>query len=207
MNSDIGFHLLQPDPLIIVISGPSGVGKDAILNRMKEQKYPFEYITTLTTRAKRANEINNIDYCFVSIDEFQKLLKCDGFLEWANVYGNYYGVPKGPVKNAISKGQDTIIKVDVQGAATIKTILSDAVFIFIAPPSIAELSNRLIRRCTENTCDLELRLKTAKSELQQMYSFDYVIVNSSEKIDNAIEDIKAIITAEKCRANPRKISI
>jgi guanylate kinase len=194
-------------PLLVVISGPSGVGKDAILNRMKERKYPFEFITTVTTRSRRGNEKQQLDYHFISIDEFQELLKNEGLLEWANVYGNYYGVPKGPVKEALSKGRDTIIKVDVQGAANIKKILPDAVFIFIAPPSIEELSNRLISRCTENACDLEVRLKTAETELNQIRNFDYVVFNSSNKIDSAIEDIQSIVIAEKCRTTPRNITL
>jgi guanylate kinase len=200
-----GFGLPEANPLVIVISGPSGVGKDAILNRMKTLRYPFEYVITMTTRARRANEKNQIDYNFISVDEFQALLKNDGLLEWANVYGNYYGVPKKPVKEALSRGRDIIVKVDVQGAANIKKIIPHAVFIFIAPPSVDELSSRLIGRCTENASDLAVRLKVSKDELRQICNFDYVVVNSSNKIDVAIEQIRAIVTAEKCKATPRKI--
>jgi guanylate kinase len=199
--------LLESNPLVIVISGPSGVGKDAILNRMKERKYPFEFITTVTTRTQRPNEKHQIDYHFISIDEFQDLLKRDGLLEWAKVYGNYYGVPKEPVKEALSQNRDTIIKVDVQGAANIKKILPEAVFIFIAPPSVVELSDRLTKRCTENASDLSVRIKTAEEELKKICLFDYVVVNSSNQIDRAIEEINAIVVAEKCRAIPRKISL
>jgi guanylate kinase len=201
------FQLPQSNPLVIIISGPSGVGKDAILNRMKERNYPFEFIITATTRSRRANEKHQVDYHFISLQEFQNLLNNDGFLEWANVYGNYYGVPKASVRSSLSSGKDTIIKVDVQGASNIKKVLPEAVFIFIAPPSIDELSDRLINRCTENTSDLALRLKTAEDELRQMCLFDYVVTNSSNKIDEAIEDILAIIKAEKCRTNPRKIKL
>jgi guanylate kinase len=206
-QSNVGLKLSKFGPLLIVVSGPSGVGKDAILNRMKERKYPFEYITTVTTRAQRLSEKHKVDYHFMSVNEFQDLLKNDGLLEWANVYGNYYGVPKGPIKEALSKGMDTIIKVDVQGAANIKKILPDAVFIFIAPPSVEELSDRLIKRCTENACDLAVRLKTAEEELMQIRHFDYVVINSSNQIDRAIEEIKSIITAEKCRTTARNIAI
>jgi guanylate kinase len=206
INED-GFSLPEVSPLVIVISGPSGVGKDAILNRMKALNYPFEYVTTVTTRARRANERNQVDYIFISVDEFQSLLKNNGLLEWANVYGNYYGVPKQPVKDALSRGRDIFIKVDVQGAANIKKIIPEAIFIFIAPPSVSELSNRLIGRCTENTSDLAVRLKISKHELQQICNFDYVVINSSNKIDAAIEEIRAIVTAEKCRATPHKIDL
>jgi guanylate kinase len=172
---------------------------------MKERSYPFVFITTATTRRPRANEKHQVDYHFISVDEFQKLMKSDGLLEWANVYGNWYGVPKMPVKEALAKGQDTIIKVDVQGAANIKKILPEAVSIFIMPPSLDELSNRLTRRCTEISSDLSMRLKTAEVEMQQISNFDYIVMNPYDGIDCAIKDILSIVTAEKCRVNPRKI--
>jgi guanylate kinase len=198
-------NLPETNPLVIVISGPSGVGKDAILSRMKELKFPFEYITTVTTRAQRANEKHKVDYHFISIDEFHQLQNSGGLLEWANVYGNYYGVPKKPVKEALSKGKDIIIKVDVQGAENIKKILPEAIFIFITPPQVNDLFDRLTNRQTENDQDLRIRLKTAEGELQKIYSFDYMVVNHLNGIDNAVEQIKAIITSEKCRTVPRKI--
>ena len=120
-------------PLFIVLSGPSGIGKDAILARMKESDYPLEYITTVTTRPRRAKERDNVDYHFISTESFQGMISGNELLEWANVYGNWYGVPKGAVKQALDKGRDTIVKVDIQGAATIKKILPQAVFIFLMP--------------------------------------------------------------------------
>jgi guanylate kinase len=193
--------------LVIVISGPSGVGKDAILNRMKEKGYPFEFMVTVTTRKKRTSERDQVDYHFISENEFQDLLKQNGLLEWAQVYGNWYGVPKAPVKDALTRQKDIVIKVDVQGAATIKKILPEAVFIFVAPPSLEELSNRLTRRSTESASDIEVRLQKASHEMQQICNFDYVVMNQFQKLDKAIEQIMAIITAEKCRVNPRKVSI
>jgi guanylate kinase len=193
------------NPLVIVISGPSGVGKDAILNRMKEREYPFFFVTTMTTRKQRKNETNRVDYHFVSIDEFRDLRDSNGLLESANVYGNWYGVPKQPVKEAILKGTDTIIKVDVQGAANIKKILPEAVFIFINTPSIEELCNRLNRRCTETAADLSLRIQTAKSELGKICDFDYVVMNPCDDIESAIQDILAIVKAEKCRVKKHHI--
>jgi guanylate kinase len=200
MNKNVSVN-----PLVIVVSGPSGVGKDAILNRMKERKYPFVFITTVTTRKQRATETNKVDSHFITIKEFQELIDSNGLLESANVYGNWYGVPKGPVKEALSRGQDTIIKVDVQGAANIKNILPEAVFIFIAPPSLTELSNRLIKRCTESAADLSVRIKTAEDEMKKICEFDYVVTNPSNDIDCAISEIMSIVTAEKCRVNPRQI--
>jgi guanylate kinase len=195
----------QLNPLVIVISGPSGVGKDAILHRLKALGYPLEFITTMTTRRQRSNEKHKVDYHFISVDEFQELLGNGGLLECANVYGNWYGVPKNPVKEALATGKDTIIKVDVQGAANIKRILPEALFIFVAPPSLEELSSRLRQRCTESADDLAVRMKTAENEMQQVCNFDYVVVNQYNKIDAAIETIMAIIAAEKCRVNPRKV--
>ncbi len=194
-------------PLVIVISGPSGVGKDAILNRMKDRKYPFNFIVTVTTRQKRPNEQDKVDYHFISVEEYQRLKDSSGLLESANVYGNWYGVPKAPVKEALEQGLDTIIKVDIQGAVNIKKILPEAVYIFIMPPSKDELAKRLTRRCTENARDLELRLKTAESEMQQVGIFDYIVMNPCDDIESAIKNIMSIVAAEKCRVVQRKIEL
>jgi guanylate kinase len=195
------------NPLVIVISGPSGVGKDAILNRLKDQKYPFEFITTVTTRGQRANEKHQVDYHFISVEEYRQLINSNGLLESANVYGNWYGVPRAPVKEALARGKDTIIKVDVQGAANIKKALPEAVFIFISPPSLEELSNRLSLRRTETPGDLAVRLKTAESEIRQVDIFDYVVQNPCNQIDTAIRDILAIIRSEKCRVKQRQVEL
>ena len=196
---------LPKRPLLIVLSGPSGVGKDAILARMKGLGYPLKYITTLTTRPRRPNERNNVDYHFVSMERFQEMIENSELLEWANVYGNWYGVPKAEVKQALDKGEDVIVKVDIQGAATIKKILSQAIFIFLMPPSMEELLIRLKQRHTESPSSLAVRLKTAEEEIRQLPLFDYIVVNRWDEIDLAVSDIKAIITAEKCRVTPREI--
>jgi guanylate kinase len=193
-------------PLLIVLSGPSGAGKDAVLTRIRELNYPLKYITTVTTRPQRATERDNIDYHFISTKKFQKMIENNELLEWANVYGNWYGVPKKPVKQALHKGQDTIVKVDIQGATTIKKILPQAVFIFLTPPSTEELRLRLKQRHTESSFDLALRTKTAEEEIKQLSLFDYVVFSRQNEIDRAVADIEAIITAEKCRVTPRKIA-
>lgn len=194
-------------PLLIVLSGPSGVGKDAVLSRMKESGYPLQYITTLTTRPRRPNEKNDVDYNFVSLKRFEEMIQNNGLLEWAHVYGNWYGVPRGAVQQALDKGKDTIVKVDIQGAATIKKILPQAISIFLMSPSREELLFRLQQRHTESPADLALRLQTAEAEIKQISLFDYVVINRWDEIDRAVEDIKAIITAEKCRVNPREITL
>lgn len=197
----------SPTPLLIVLSGPSGAGKDALLTRLRETAYPLEYVTTLTTRPKRANERDNIDYHFVSSDSFQEMIKNGELLEWANVYGNWYGVPRKPVKEALDSGQDTIVKVDIQGADTIKKIAPEAVFIFLMPPSLEELNMRLTQRRTESPFDLARRIETAREEIAQLHLFDYVIVSNRDEIDRAVAQVKAIITAERCRVRPRQISL
>ena len=198
---------LPTRPLLIVLSGASGAGKDAVLSRMKKLGYPLEYITTVTTRPRRAKEKNDIDYHFVSTERFQEMLARNELLEWANVYGNWYGVPRQPVKQALDKGQDVILKVDIQGAATIKKILPQAVFIFLLSPSMEELVVRLKQRHTESPLDLSSRLKAAREEVKRLSLFDYIVVNNQGEIDLAVSDIEAIITAEKRRVTPREITL
>lgn len=194
-------------PLLIVLSGPSGVGKDAVLTRLRESGCPLRYITTLTTRTQRPNEKDGVDYHFVSEAKFREMLDGNAMLESANVYGNWYGVPRAAVKEALDRGEDVIIKIDVQGAATIRRIAPRAVFIFLTGPSIEELSNRLGQRLTESPDQLAVRLRTAEEEMKQLHLFDYVVVNREGEIDAAVSRIEAIITAEKCRVNPRQIEL
>lgn len=193
--------------LLIVLSGLSGAGKDVVLNRLRKSSYPLEFILTVTTRVRRPNERDGVHYRFISRDKFQELIDRHELLEWANVYGNWYGVPKEPVRQALDKGKDVIVKVDVQGAATIKKILPQAVFIFLTPPSMEELVLRLKQRRTESPSDLDLRIKTAEEELKRLSLFDYIVVNRQGEIDRAAADIEAIIAAEKCRVAPRELTL
>lgn len=194
-------------PLLIVLSGPSGVGKDAVLARMKKAERPLHYVVTATTRPRRAREKNGVNYHFLSRRQFQQMINKHQFLEWANVYGNYYGVPKDEVSPALAKGVDTIVKVDVQGAATIRKILPQAVFIFLMPPAAQALERRLKRRRSESSQDLALRLATAKKEIKTLPLFDYVITSHQNKLDEIVSRIDAIITAEKCRVKPRTVKL
>jgi len=194
-------------PLLVVLSGPSGVGKDAILTRMSKLGRPFHYVVTATTRPKRSGEKNGVDYHFLSQKEFQQMRDKNQFLEWANVYVNYYGVPKNEISSALSKGIDTIVKVDVQGAATIKEILPQAVFIFLMPTSIEELKKRLRKRHSESSTDLALRLGRAKGEIKSLSLFDYVITSRQNKLDDVVSQIDAIVAAEKCRVKPRIVEL
>ena len=196
---------LAANPLFIVLSGPSGVGKDAVLDRMKKKSHTIHYAVTATTRPKRQGEREGVEYHFVSKAGFQRMIEKGELLEWANVYGNLYGVPKLEVQQALDRGQDVMVKVDVQGAASIKTIAPQAVFIFLAPPSMDELRERLRRRKTESSVDLELRMKAAREEMNSLPMFDYVVVNHSDGLDRAVSQIESIIVAEKCRVKPRVV--
>ena len=191
----------------IIISGPSGVGKDAVLALMKESDFPFERIITVTTRPQRAMERDKVDYYFVTSGKFQDMREHGELLEWAQVYGNWYGVPKEAVKEALKKGRDVIIKVDVQGAATIKKIIPQAILIYLVTPSAGELEGRLKQRSTESSADLALRTKIAAEELKQLSFFDYVVINKPGEIAQAVSDIMAIINAEKCRVTPREAAL
>ncbi len=194
-------------PLLIVISGSSGVGKDAALGKMKKAGLPFHYVVTTTTRPKRPGEKDGVDYHFLSEDKFRQMIMTNQFLEWAKVYGNYYGVPKQEIEKALKKGQDAIVKVDVQGAATIKRILPDALFIFLMAPSTEELANRLKQRRGSHSADLDLRLSKAREEIESLPLFDYVVVSHTDNIDLTVIQINAIVTAEKCRLKPRVVRL
>jgi len=197
----------QPLPLLIVLSGPSGAGKDTVISRMKALAYPLHYVVTLTTRRKRAGEKDGIDYHFVSEARFREMSQQGELLEYAQVYGNWYGTPREQVRRALSQGQDVIVKTDVQGAATIKRLVPQAVFIFLVPPSLEELEKRLRQRNTEGRFDLELRLKTARAEMEQLPNFDYVVMNQHDGLEQVVSCVISIITAEKCRGKQRLVEV
>ena len=194
----------KPPPLVIVLSGPSGVGKDFIMGRLKEHDLPLAFITTCTTRPRRPAEVDGKDYRFLEHTEFERLLAQNEFLEHANVYGYLYGVPKQAVREELARGRDVFLKVDVQGARTIKQALPGAVLVFLAPPSLEELAARLRGRNTESPADLERRLETAATEMAELPLFDYVIVNRNGGVEQVVAEIAAIMTAEKLRVQPRE---
>jgi guanylate kinase len=204
--SEINPNLVKK-PLLVVLSGPSGVGKDAVLSYLKASDSNFKFVCTNTTRPRRANEKDNVDYHFVSPAEFQDLLNRNELLESAKVYENWYGVPKEPIRQALKQGYDIMVKVDVQGAATIKKLVPQAVFIFLAPPSFDELASRLKLRYTETPESLATRLHACENEMKQIPGFDYVVVNQKNQIESAVNEIKAIIAAEKCRVRQREIKV
>ncbi len=197
----------ETTPLLIVLSGPSGVGKDAVLSRMRELDRPYHFTVTATTRPQRQGERDGVDYTFLSEPRFRQMIRDEQLLEWAEVYGNLYGVPKAQVTDALGNGRDAIIKADVQGAATIRKLAPEALLIFLAPPNEAELKRRLGARMTESPEVLALRLETAKEEMQQASSFDRVVVNHQGRLDDAVREIDDIVAAEKVRTPPRRVSL
>ncbi len=165
----------------------------------------WHFTVTATTRSQRPVEKDGVDYLFLDRDSFNQMVLEGDFLECAEVYGNWYGVPRKQVTDALNKGMNVIIKADVQGAATIKEAVPDAIFIFLMPPSPEELERRLRERKTETTPDLELRIRTALDELSQLPLFDYVVVN--DDLESAVKRIDAIVTAEKCRIPSRRVHL
>jgi guanylate kinase len=194
-------------PLLIVLSGLSGVGKDTVLDELKKAKFPAYICVTATTRPRRPGEKDGIDYHFLTTEKFQEMIDRDQLLEWATVYDNRYGIPAAPVREALKNGQDVIVRIDVQGAATIRKKVPQAVLIFMVTSNLEELERRLKKRRTESVAQLELRLKTALAELEKLSMFDYIVVNREGQISRTIADITAIIAAEKCRANPVQIEL
>lgn len=193
-------------PLLIVISGPSGVGKDAVISRMKETNFPIYHIVTITTRPRRPLERDRVDYHFVSKDEFLRLKDKNELLESATVYGNYYGVPKKDVIDNLKAGRDVLIKVDVQGVETIKQAMPQAIAIFISPPSNDELFTRLKSRSTESDIEMRIRLQAAEDEFHKLPCFDYVVINHRDEIDRAVAAISAIISIEKGSGKPYRLT-
>lgn len=194
-------------PLLIILSGPSGVGKDAVLSHMQDQGKPYHFTVTATTRPRRPAEVNGVHYIFVSEKAFRQMIVDGELLEWAEVYGNLYGVPRSQVKRALSEGADVIIKTDVQGAATIRKLVPEAVFIFLAPPSVEELEHRLRLRMTESTEALRLRLQTAVAEMDEASKFDHVVTNYRDRLDDTVRDMEAIVDRERHVAPHRKIPL
>lgn len=196
-----------PYPLLVVISGPSGVGKDSILMRMRDIGFLFHFVVTATSRPMRPGERDGYDYHFVSKERFEEMIAREELLEWAEVYGHYKGIPKSEVRQAISSGRDVILRIDVQGAATIKRMAPEAVLVFLAPGSIDELRARLQWRRTESLDQMEQRLQLAQREMEAVDQFEYVVINREDHLDDAVGQIRAIIVAEKHRVRPPRVTL
>ncbi len=205
--SEIDPYRRPYNPLLIVISGPSGVGKDSVLTRMKETGRPFHFVVTANTRARRPGEIEGKDYHFVSMGEFAEMIEKGELLEYAIVYGDYKGIPKQQVRDALASGKDVIMRIDVQGAMTIRRLVPEAVLIFLLAGSEAELENRLRARETETPDSLKLRMATAREELKRIEEFDYVVINREGALGEAVNAVISIIRAEHRRVHQRRVSL
>ncbi len=207
MSDPVKFNLSHPEPLLIVISGPSGVGKDTVIQRMKERQLPFHFVVTATTRPPRPNERHGVDYYFLSKDQFAEMIEKGELLEYAIVYNDFKGIPKDKVRQAFASGQDVVMRIDVQGAATIHQLYPDALLIFLTTQDEDEMINRLKERKTETPDGLKLRIATARQELKKIDDFDYVVVNRELLLDETVDTILAIIQAEHHRVHPRKVTL
>lgn len=204
-NAD--FDWFHREPLLIVISGPSAAGKDSVIQRMKERALPFHFVVTATTRLPRPDERHGVNYLFVSQAGFVEMINRDELLEYAKVYHDYKGVPKEQVRQALASGMDVVMRLDVQGAETVRKLCPDALLIFLSPSSEQEMIDRLLERKTETPEDLKLRIATARHEIERVHIFDYVVLNRQNELDEAVDTILAIIEAEHHRVIPRKVTL
>jgi guanylate kinase len=199
--------LLKPQPLLILISGPSGVGKDSVVKALFRRQLPLHFVVTTTNRAPRVDEKEGVDYFFVSKQQFEEFIARDEMLEYAVVYGHYKGIRKAQIREAMRSGKDVIVRLDVQGVKRVKSLCQEAVTIFIVPANAAEWQLRLKNRNTETPEDFQLRMETARYELQQLPEYDYVVVNARDRLEETVNVIEAIINTEHHRVHPRRITL
>lgn len=201
------FYTPIRNPLLIVISGPSGIGKDAVVQELKKSEESTHFVITMTTRAPREDEVDGVDYFFVSCEEFERLIAEGELMEHARVYSDYKGIPKMQVREALASGKDVIMRLDVQGASTVRNLCPDAVLIFLTANSRDEWIERLKARRSESPEDLALRIQTAEAEFARLMEFDYIVINGEHALDETISTIRSIITAEHQRVIPRKVTL
>lgn len=199
------FDLLHPQPLLIVISGPSGIGKDSVLNELKRRGLPFHFVVTANTREPRLEEVNGVDYFFMTREEFLAGVERGEFLEHAKVYNDLKGIPRWQVDNALKSGKDVVLRVDVQGAETIRGLYPEAVLIYLIPRNYDEWYTRLVCRKTESAEDIKTRVEISVKEVEKIDIFDYLVVNAENLLCQAVDDIIGIIRTEHLAVNHRKI--
>jgi guanylate kinase len=197
---------IQPphEPLLVVLSGPSGVGKTTITKALLEQGWPGHVLVTATTRRPREGEIDGVHYHFRTPQQFQQLIDRNDLLEYAQVHGNWYGVPAEPVRQQLAAGRDVVLTIDPQGAQTIRTRTRGAVFIFLAPESLHELVERVDARGQDSPEQRTLRLLNAEREMAELPKYDYLIINRQDRLGEAVEQLKAVLLAEHSRVRPTR---
>lgn len=200
-------YTLHNYPLLIVISGPSGVGKDTIARMLLASRDNFYFVVTATNRPPRSGEVHGRDYFFYSSDEFAQMIEDGELLEWAVVYNDYKGVPKQQIRDALASNRDVIMRVDVQGAATIKKLVPQAIFVFLTAESEEAMVTRLRERKSETAEGLNLRIATARQEMKRMEEFDYRVVNAQNQQPKAVDQILAVVDAEHARVRQRPIEL
>lgn len=202
-----------PGAILVIISGPSGVGKDTIIDELRRREEASgrigerHYVVTMTTRAPRDGEVDGVDYHFVSRQEFLRIRAERGFLEANELYGNWYGSPRAQVRDALMAGKDVILKIDVQGAQVVKEQVSEALLVFIVPPSLETLISRLRARATETADELDVRQRAAAIELARQGDYDHVVVNETGKVEQTADRIESIIAAERSAHVGRRVRI
>lgn len=206
-SNSIPFQIPEAVPLVIVLSGPSGVGKDSVIRRLKERDLPLHFVITATTRDPRPGERDGVDYFFVTKQRFQEMIDQEELLEHTLVYTDYKGIPREQVRQALASGKDVILRVDVQGAATVHSLCPDAVLIFLTPADNTELTQRLTERKSESADSLKIRLETARQEMEHLPEFDFVVENTDGKLDEAVDSIVCIINAEHRRVHQRMVTL
>ncbi len=185
--------------ILLIVSGPSGVGKGTVCRYLLSMSDTVKLSVSTTTRSPRPTEREGIDYHFTSPSRFKEMIEEGAFLEWAIVHGHYYGTGLEAVQNSLFHGEDLILEIDVQGAVQVMQKLPEAISVFLAPPSLEALEERIIGRGTESTEKINSRLTTARQEMESYYLYDYLVVN--DQVENAAELISAIIDAEKCKVS------
>jgi guanylate kinase len=198
-----------PGAMLVIISGPSGVGKDTIIEALhrRPREPDYHYVVTCTTRAPRVGEEPGVSYRFLTPAAFATLRDTGGLLEWAEVHGNWYGTPRADVREALAAGKDVILKIDVQGAQRVKEQVPDALLVFLVPPSMEALFERLRSRATESADELEVRQRNAAIELARAGDYDHVVVNETGQVERTAARIGEIIAAEKARWPERRIRL
>ena len=198
-----------PGALLVILSGPSGVGKDTIIEalRARQRQPDYHYVVTCTTRSPRPGEVAGRSYRFMTPEAFHALRDAGELLEWAEVHGNWYGTPRDDVREALAAGMDVILKIDVQGAQSVKEVVPDALLIFLVPPSLEALFERLRARATESADELEVRQRNAAIELARQGDYDYVVVNETGQVERTAARIDEIIAAEKSRSPSRRVRV